>query len=127
MNELTEEWVEKAEEDFTAADALLYGRDIPIATVVCFHCQQCAEKYLKAYLQEHTVEFERNHELVPLMNLCASLDPEFKTLKRDLESLKRYAVAVRYPGFHVTKKSAEGAFRSAKRVRKFARSKLKLK
>ena len=52
MNELTEEWVEKAEEDFDAADVLLYGRDVPIAAIVCFHCQQCAEKYLKAYLQE---------------------------------------------------------------------------
>jgi HEPN domain-containing protein len=127
MNELTEEWVEKAEEDFEAADALLYGREVSIATVVCFHCQQCAEKYLKAYLQEHLVEFERNHELITLMNLCASLDPEFRLLKRDLESLKTYAVAVRYPGFHVTKKSAEEAFRSAKRVRKLIRSKLGIK
>jgi HEPN domain-containing protein len=127
MNELTEEWVEKAEEDFDAADALLYGRDVPIAAIVCFHCQQCAEKYLKAYLQEHSVEFERNHELMTLMSLCASLDPEFKVLKRDLEGLKTYAVAVRYPGFHVTKKSAEGAFRSAKRVRKLICGKLGIK
>jgi HEPN domain-containing protein len=127
MNELTEEWVDKAEEDFDASDTLLYGRDEPIAAIVCFHCQQCAEKYLKAYLQEHSVEFERNHELMPLMNLCVDLDSEFKVLKRDLESVKRYAVAVRYPGIHVTKKSAEGAFRSAKRVRNFVRSKLGIK
>jgi HEPN domain-containing protein len=127
MNELTEEWVEKAEEDFDAADTLLYGRDVPIAAVVCFHCQQCAEKYLKAYLQEHSIEFERNHELMPLMSLCASVDSEFKVWKRDLENLKRYAVAVRYPGIRVTRKSAEEAFRSAKRVRKFVRSKLGIK
>lgn len=124
MNELTKEWVEKAEEDFDAADALLYGREVPIAAVVCFHCQQSAEKYLKAYLQENSVEFERNHELLIMMNLCASLDTDFKSLKRDLESLKRYAVAVRYPGIRATKKAAEGAFRSAKHVRKFMRSKL---
>jgi HEPN domain-containing protein len=105
MNELTEEWVEKAEEDFEAADTLLYGRDVPIAAVVCFHCQQCADKYLKVYLQEQSIEFERNHELMPLMSLCASIDSEFKVLKRDLEILKRYAVAVRYPGIRVTRKS----------------------
>jgi HEPN domain-containing protein len=99
----------------------------PSRRIVCFHCQQCAEKYLKAYLQEHSVEFERNHELVPLMRLCASLDPAFEVLKRDLESLKRYAVAVRYPGIRVTRKSAEGAFHSAKRVRKFVRNKLGIK
>lgn len=52
MNELTKEWVEKAEEDFDAADALLYGREVPLAAVVCFHCQQSAEKYLKAYYKK---------------------------------------------------------------------------
>ena len=59
MNELTKEWVEKAEEDFDVADTLLYGRDVPLAAAICFHCQQCAEKYLKAYLQEHLIEFEK--------------------------------------------------------------------
>jgi HEPN domain-containing protein len=127
MNELTKEWVEKAEEDFDASDALLYGREVPIAAVVCFHCQQCAEKYLKAYLQEHSIEFERNHELLPLMDLCASLDSEFKRLKRDLEALKTYAVAIRYPGIHVTRKSAEEAFHAVNRVRKFVRNKLGMK
>ena len=126
MNELAKEWVEKAEEDFDASDTLLYGRDVPIAAVVCFHCQQCAEKYLKAYLQEYSIEFERNHELLPLMDLCASLDPEFRKLKRDLEPLKTYAVAVRYPGIHVTRKIAEEAFHAVSRVRKFVRNKLEI-
>jgi hypothetical protein len=61
------------------------------------------------------------------MTLCASLDADFKSLKRDLESLKMYAVAVRYPGIRVTRKAAEGAFRSAKRTRKFVRNKLVIK
>lgn len=50
MNELTKEWILKAEQDFNAANLLMYAGEAPIPDYVCFHCQQCAEKYLKAYL-----------------------------------------------------------------------------
>ena len=55
MNEVTREWVDKAESDFDTADLTLHGREAPIIDAVCFHSQQCAEKYLKAFLQEHRV------------------------------------------------------------------------
>jgi len=127
MNELTSEWVDKAEEDFYSADLLLHAGETPLSSPACFHCQQCAEKYLKAYLQEHSVEFERKHELLPLLNLCASLDSEFKMIKRDLEHLNRYAVVVRYPGVIIRADTAEEALIAADRVRKFIRRKLKIK
>lgn len=44
MNEVTSEWVAKAEEDFHSADALLRAVDVPLAGTSCFHSQQCAEK-----------------------------------------------------------------------------------
>jgi len=78
-------------------------------------------------LQEHSVEFERKHELLPLLNLCASLDSEFKMIKRDLEHLNRYAVVVRYPGVIIRADTAEEALIAADRVRKFIRRKLKIK
>ena len=127
MNELTKEWVFKAEEDFDSADLLLHGGEVPLPSPACFHCQQCAEKYLKAYLQEHEIEFARKHELIPILELCSSLDFDFETLKRDMESLNRYAVAVRYPGVIVKAMAAETAYSAAKRVRKFIRKKLKIK
>jgi len=37
-----EEWVFKAEEDYDSADVLLHGREAPITSTACFHCQQCA-------------------------------------------------------------------------------------
>jgi HEPN domain-containing protein len=49
MQEITKEWVFKAEQDFDAADLLMHAGESPIPDYVCFHCQQCAEKYLKAY------------------------------------------------------------------------------
>jgi len=123
MKEITKEWVSKAEGDFTSADLLMYAGEVPIPDTVCFHCQQCAEKYLKAWLQEHDLEFERKHDLLPLLILCMSLDEEFKTIKRDLERLDRYAVVVRYPGVIIKTDTAEEAIHAAERVRRFVRDK----
>jgi HEPN domain-containing protein len=105
MNELTEEWILKAEQDFNAANLLMYAGESPIPDYVSFHCQQCAEKYLKAYLQEYEVEFERKHDLLSLLKLCQSLDDEFLQIKKDLSQLNRFAVVVRYPGITVPPKS----------------------
>lgn len=90
-----------------------------------FHCQQSAEKFLKAFLQEHQVVFERKHDLMPLLALCISLDADFQSLKEYLQELDRYAVAVRYPGVSVKVEQAKSAFRVAKKVRGFVKRKLK--
>jgi HEPN domain-containing protein len=59
MHELTAEWVEKAENDYRTAVVVLEEIAEPIVDTACFHCQQCAEKYLKAFLTEHQIEFPR--------------------------------------------------------------------
>jgi HEPN domain-containing protein len=46
MKEMTGEWVEKAESDYDQANLSMYAAEVPIRDGVCFHCQQCAEKYL---------------------------------------------------------------------------------
>ena len=124
MNEITKEWVDKAESDIDAADLTLRGRDRPLIDAVCFHSQQCAEKYLKAFLQHHQVRFERRHELIPLLELCLPLDGDFEILRKSLQSLEHYAVLIRYPGFTVPEKMAEEIFESASSIRKFVREKL---
>jgi HEPN domain-containing protein len=127
MNELTGEWVEKAENDFHSADLLLTAGEFPIPDAACFHCQQCAEKYLKAFLQEHMVRFERTHSLTLLLDLCKTQDQDFEKLRSELEQLENYSVAVRYPGVKISVELAEEAFELATKVRQFVRSKLGLK
>lgn len=126
MRESTAEWVAKAENDFAVAQRALgrKGEEPPIADAVCFHGQQCAEKYLKAFLQEGKIRFERTHALLPLLKLCLSSDPAFEQLTADLNGLQAYAVAARYPGVNVTPQMAEEALASAARVRAFVRAKL---
>ena len=127
MNEVTEEWVVKAENDFDAADLTLHGRDMPIVDAVCFHSQQCVEKYLKAFLQEHSVRFERTHVLASLLELCLTVDKDFNKIANELDSLEGYAVAIRYPGAVVPTEMAGQAYLVAEKVRKFIRKKLNLK
>lgn len=126
MNEIAREWVEKAENDYDAAELTLHGREAPIVDAVCFHSQQCAEKYLKAFLQDQLVRFERRHELIPLLELCLTVDTEFEILRETLQSLEQYAVLIRYPGLIVPAEMAEQAFESATRFREYMRGKLGL-
>ncbi len=127
MKETTAAWIAKAESDFSAARLMLEYGEESIADAVCFHCQQCAEKYLKAHLQEHEIEFERTHDLSPLLELCVALDKDFEGLDDDVHELDRYAVIVRYPGIIIKADTAEEALKQAGRVRKFVRSKLGIK
>lgn len=127
MNEVTAEWVAKADEDFYSADILLHSGNVPLADSASFHCQQCAEKYLKAFLTERLIRFERTHVLMDLLELCLSVDRGFSRIAKDLNSLEGYAVAIRYPGAAVSVELAEDAFKAAKRIRNFVRKKIKVK
>jgi len=125
MREMTSEWVLKAEDDYRSAEALLYEIEIPVIDTACFHCQQCAEKYLKAYLTEHEIDFPRQHDLIRLLGLCLNLDESFETIRDDLRRLEHYGVVIRYPGLTVPLEMAHEAYKNASRVREFVRKKLK--
>ena len=69
MNPLTLEWIQKAEGDFITAGRELRARKFPNYDAVCFHSQQVAEKYLKAYLQESSVSIPKTHIILDLLSL----------------------------------------------------------
>jgi len=97
MKEETEIWIKKADEDFRAVELLLQYNDSP-ASVICFHCQQAAEKYLKAYLVDHEVEFPRTHDLILLIEgFILKFDNSFNEFTEIAGSLNEYAIASRYP------------------------------
>ena len=103
MNELPEltaivrGWVEKAENDLRNAEYVLgMEHDCPTDTV-CFHCQQCAEKYLKALLVSRGIAFPKTHDLVVLVNLLGK-DAGLDLNIADVQPLNRYSVEARYPG-----------------------------
>jgi HEPN domain-containing protein len=124
MKSATAEWVTKAEGDFATAGRELRARKSPNYDAVCFHCQQCAEKYLKAVLQENDKHIPKIHNLIELMLLCEEIDSSFEMLRADLVTMERYAVRGRYPGETAEKDDAQAAYAAAGIVRKFVKQKL---
>lgn len=98
MNPATAEWIAKAEGDFLTAGRELRARKSPNYVAVCFHAQQCAEKYLKAILQENEKDIPKIHNLIELMLLCEEIETPYEMLRPDLVTMERYSVRVRYPG-----------------------------
>jgi HEPN domain-containing protein/predicted nucleotidyltransferase len=113
------EWIALAEDDLQAAVQILkMGAQCPTFTV-CFHAQQCAEKYLKAFLVFRGTPFGKTHNIHDLRTL---LPPRLRP-KMDLKSQKQlteYAVPVRYPPAVrvIPLKEARQAVAIARRVRR---------
>ncbi|HOF13138.1 MAG TPA: HEPN domain-containing protein [Spirochaetota bacterium] len=120
MKEITKEWVNKAEKDFAVVLRLLENSD-PVFDAVCFHSQQCVEKYLKAVLQENEIYCEKTHDLWLIAQKCLPFISKLNTMKSDLIRLTAYAVEVRYPGFEADKEAAENSLAICTEVRKLVR------
>lgn len=121
MKPATKEWIEKAEGDYRTALRERRVRKDPNHDAVCFHTQQCIEKYLKAILTEHEITFPKIHDLVKLGEMCLYITPELKSLEAELDLLSRYAIAFRYPGAIATKEEAKAAIKAMEKVRKLTR------
>ena len=120
MKKLTEEWIVKAEEDYLVATREIKAKP-PAKEAVCFHSQQCIEKYMKAILQKNNVEFEKIHDLDVLLRQCIDFIPRLENYRDGLIKLSTYAVEARYPGFNVTKEEAGECVNVMTEIRKVIR------
>ena len=116
MKDLTAEWLAKADEDFSVAMGLLRRRKLP-ANSICFHCQQAAEKAIKALLQKRKTRFGRIHDLEKMLRLLGNSAGPVALLKDDLKLLSDYAVRYRYPGQNATARQARKAGKATRRIR----------
>lgn len=125
MNPITLEWIEKAEGDYSVAKENQRGQN-PVYHVICFLAQQCAEKYLKAWLQEHNIPIQRTHNLEELLNLILPTIPEWSSWETDLSKLSEHAVETRYPAKSPSLNDVEHAMQICEKVRHAVRTQLKL-
>ena len=127
MNPLTLEWVKKAEDDFAAAEQLMRARKRPVYDAVCFHSQQCVEKYLKARLQQAEIEIPRTHDLSAILDYILPIEPFWEAYRPALRLLSTYAVEYRYPGETADKHDAKSALKICKQIRALVRESLGLR
>ena len=123
MKPLTQEWVDKAEGDYRVSSAQWQSAD-PVWDAICFHAEQCAEKYLKAWLVEHALDFPKTHDLEVLAKMCLPMLSELAPLMDGLRFLTSSAIEVRYPGMFAKKEDAQKCWRANLEVRDLARAKL---
>lgn len=110
-------WINYAEEDLhLAKHSLTLESGCPFR-LTAYHAQQCAEKYLKAFLVFHQIDFPYTHSITRLLEICSSLINinEFT----EAEMLTPFAITARYPGEdeEVTKEEALEAIRMADLVK----------
>jgi len=89
------EWLEMARKDLRGAE-ILFEHDADYS-LVCFHCQQGAEKYLKGYLIFKTGILHEGHNLVKLCRRAASYETRFNSHLRDCAYLNTFYIEARYP------------------------------
>lgn len=90
------EWLEYAKSDLGSAEFLTKKVPVPIE-IICYLCQQCAEKSLKAFLIFLGLVFPKTHDTSLLCAECKKQNPQFESLYFESALLKNYSVTSRYP------------------------------
>lgn len=126
MKTATREWVDRAEADYAAALLLRRSRKKHSRDIVCFHLQQCVEKYVKSRLEEAGIVYPKTHDLERLLDLAVTVEPMWGSLRPAMVAITDYAVEVRYPGRAVGPAEAQMLLRDTGRIRAIVRQSLGL-
>jgi len=126
MKHSTHEWVKKAESDWRITRQLLKVAVESDFDAVCFHAQQCAEKYIKGVLNERGISFPKSHDLAELVKLVDPAIAILTGLRQQLEHLTQWSVSGRYPGFFADEFQGKQSCSMAREVRLICRQELGL-
>jgi HEPN domain-containing protein len=119
-------WLFRANEDIAVIEKLFESGPDLYASIICFHAQQAVEKFLKAFLVFHNIDFPKTHDLDFLLLECQKISNV--NFDVDLGSLTDFGVSVRYPDdFYVPDKEETIQFRDiALKVKKIVEDNLKI-
>lgn len=95
-NDIFSEWIRFSEGDLEVAKHIVTMHK-PNVEISCYHCQQCAEKALKAFLISHSVQPKFIHDLAVLCSDCQEIDKSFASLNDYCYVLNQHITSTRYP------------------------------
>lgn len=115
------DWIDKADHDLGSAK-LIYLHFPEYFDTIAFHCQQAVEKYLKAVILFHNIEFLRSHNLVYLLELLSRVIEIDEITFDKAILLNGFSVQIRYPDKHIllTKEELQEAINIAQEFRDFS-------
>ncbi|MDR0264468.1 MAG: HEPN domain-containing protein [Sphingobacterium sp.] len=91
------EWIQIAEEDFYSAQLLSQATLRKPNEIICYHCAQAIEKYLKGYLTYNGILPQKTHNLLLLLEFCIGNDHQFENIREECGFLNKFTNEVRYP------------------------------
>jgi HEPN domain-containing protein len=115
--EEVKEWFTIADNDFDSA-RILSAATRKHYEIICYHCAQAVEKYLKGYLVYNGMVTQKTHDLLFLINGSIDIDIEFENIRIECGFLNRFANDIRYPHkYEVTEDDVNFAIRAVEKVR----------
>ena len=119
------QWIEFADRDLALAEHTAKTMWPIPHEIVCYHCQQFVEKYLKAFLVSKGQEPPYIHDLAKLAALCEIENPDFGQIKQKCIILTEYGVQPRYPSYmEIIKEDMDRALHFATDIKTFMREKV---
>jgi HEPN domain-containing protein len=110
QNDYLKTWLFRANEDIAVIEKLFESEPELYASTICFHAQQAVEKFLKAFLVFHNIDFPKTHDLDYLLLECKKIDA--RNFDIDLGSLTDFGVSIRYPDdFYLPDKDETAQYR----------------
>ena len=124
MDDMVAEWVKYSDMDLKTAKHLHENmRPMPLE-IICYLCQQSAEKALKAFLIFSGIKPEKTHDLGFLGNKCTDVDNSFSEIEESCSRLNRYSSQPRYPfEIEITDGDALLALQSGSKISEFVKRK----
>lgn len=126
LYELVAEWMKYAKADLDTAKHLEETMHPKPLEIICYHCQQAAEKALKAFLVANEIDPPRIHGLDQLCEMCKNIEQSFSEIEKHCGELTTYGIAPKYPhGTEIFETDATRALKYAKIIYEKAESNLK--
>jgi len=111
------EWIQIAEDDLYSAQ-ILYEQIRKPYEIICYHCAQSIEKYLKGFLTYNDIIPEKTHNLLLLLELCMEKDNIFENIRTECSLLNRFTNEIRYPHrIEINKEDVNYSINAVERIR----------
>jgi len=125
MDDLIMEWIKFSDRDLETAKYLHENMRPQPLEIICYLCQQTAEKALKAFLIYSGIKPEKTHDLEILTDKCVVIDDSFNEIFENCSRLNRYSSQPRYPfEIEITDGDTILALQSGKKINKFVKIKI---
>jgi HEPN domain-containing protein len=126
QNDYLKNWLFRANEDVLVIENLFESEPEMFSSSICFHAQQAVEKFLKAFLVYHDIDFPKTHDLDYLLIECKKINDQIFDI--DLGSLTDFGVSIRYPDdFYIPDKEQTHFFRDISlKVKEIVEANIKL-